>query len=225
MVYAARISFLLAAAVLVSSCKGEAHKQGEEHESFAATYDGDPYLGRVTVSIRPPGWTTSDSNYEYGTSTAAFTDLHGGKVRFVLMGNIASKGDAGFAADGLQNADGWSTGDGDVVLTIDKDGNISGGGKAPPNKFRFSGLLEPDRIQLDVDLELLEAGQGGMPAGTHFLFEYRLHRTLSQIASATRTEDAADSEGDCKRVEYHLKSVPNLFGGAMGMVSVPECIK
>ena len=214
----------MAALLLAAPCQGEQRASDEKHASFAARYAGAPYQGRVTVSIRPPGWTTGDSNYEYGTGSAAFTALHGDAVRFVLTGSIARQGDAGFAAEGTQHAGGWSSGPGDVVLSVDKDGPITGGGTAPPNRYRFNGLLEPDRLQLDVDLELLQRGQGGMPAGTHFLFEYRLHRPLPQIAQRRRKEPA-DDNGDCKRVEYHLKSVPNLFGGAMGMVSVPECIR
>jgi hypothetical protein len=114
-----------------------------------------------------------------------------------------------------------------VRLDNGNDGTVSGGGKAHPNLFKFDGRMAQRHIDLKVELELLEESKGGLPAGSRFLFDYRLNRKVMVAADQTKGEQTKREQtgnGGCKRIEYRLKNVPNLFGGAMGLVRVPYCI-
>jgi hypothetical protein len=200
---------------------------GQEPHRFLQTYAGEPYTGRVSVRIVRPGTPRNAGRLDSGTSTAEFSGQENGKVRLVLVGNIDKEGDAGFAVDGNVGPSGWSSLTNGVRLDIGNDGTVSGAGKAHPNLFKFDGRVTQRHIDLKVELELLEENKGGLPAGTRFLFEYRLNRKVMAAADQTKSEQTKKEQtedGGCKRIEYRLKNVPNPFGGAMGLVRVPYCI-
>jgi hypothetical protein len=200
---------------------------GQERHPFLQTYAGEPYAGRVSVRIVRPGTPRNAGRLDSGTSTAEFSGQENGKVRLVLVGNIDKKGDAGFAIDGDVGQSGWSSLADGVRLDIGNDGAVSGGGKAHPKLFKFDGRVTQRHIDLKVELELLEESKGGLPAGTRFLFDYRLNRKVMAVADQTKSEQTKreqTGDGGCKRIEYRLKNVPNPFGSAMGLVRVPYCI-
>lgn len=213
---------MFALIVMAPACRG-----GDE-DGFIRSLSGDPYLGGVEVEIQPPAGASRGA--DSGTGSVQFTLMQGGKARLVLVGNIKDEGDAGFAVDGEYDRAGWTSRTGDVVLRIGSDGKISGGGKAYPNQFRFGGSVSEQDIDLTVDLEILKATQSGLPAGTKFVFTYRLDRDVATVATRGSRERSGGQgrksarSGNCKRVEYYLKNIPNFGGGAMGLVRVPRCI-
>lgn len=201
---------------------------GKERQDFIQAYTGAPYMGRVGVRITPPAGSGRRSTTDSGQGSAQFTSTSGNQARLIVVGNIRGDADAGFVLDGTYDDSGWKSKVGDVRLEIGPDGTISGGGEAPPHRFRFGGTMTKEQALLEVDLELLKSSEGGFPPGTHFVFDYRLERRVAAADDESEREShgsESDDAGDCKRVEYRLKSVPNPFGGSMGLVRVPECIR
>lgn len=173
------------------------------------------YFGVVKVRVLPPGGSGVRPTSRNGTGSAEL-DTSG---RLVVVGDVDGDADAGFAADGRFEAGGWSGGTGTVELRIASDGTISGGGMADGNRMSIEGRIDRRRLDLFFEIELVAASGGGFPAGTRFQFRYDLWRPFERPAGqAGRTP-----EGGCREVVYRNKLVPNLSGGAMGMVRVPEC--
>lgn len=207
---------MLRAAVLAMALAPLSACGADEAQHFMQTFSGDPFMGRVGVGIRPPYGSGHEGRRDSGLGTLQVQTTDDHSARLIVVGNIRAPGDAGFVVDGTYDENGWRSTQGDVEIRIAPDGTISGGGVSHPTRFRFGGNITGDEVLLEVDLELLEASEGGFPAGTHFNFYYVLQRARA---------DAQGDDGDCERIEYRLQSVPNPFGGSMGMVRVPECIR
>ncbi|NZA26795.1 hypothetical protein H0E84_10405 [Luteimonas sp. SJ-92] len=184
-------------------------------------YAGDPYIGAVQVRIVPPdGSPIRDT----GTASAQIVDEGEGRARLILVGNIKENADAGFAIDGVYDASGWRAEADGVQLRIGADGAISGGGAAPPQRFRFEGAVTRGVFELETELELLERN-GNLPAGTKFVFSYRLQRAAAgeqDAASAPRTSAGRE---DCKRIVWRTRHIAGFGGGPMQMIQVPECVR
>lgn len=220
-----RAAVVFALASLAPAC-------GDDDHGFIRSLSGDPYLGDVKVEIQPPAG--ANRGADSGTGSAQFILMEAGKARLVLVGNIKGQGDAGFAAVGDYDRSGWSSKTGEVVLRIASDGTISGGGKAYPNQFRFDGLVSEQDIKLTVDLEILKKTQSGLlPAGTKYVFTYDLNRDRDVPMTASRVSRESSGgqgkarpsvrSGNCKRVKYYLKNIPD-GRGALALVRVPRCI-
>lgn len=189
---------------------------GAEARDGVRALAGEAYAGTVIVRVTPPEGSGVRAVRRSGPATASL----GEDGRLVVVGNIDQDADAGFAADGTFRDGGWSGRSEGVQLGIGADGGIRGGGVAGGNRMSIEGRLGERDFDMLFELELLADSAGGFPAGTRFEFEYDLRRQ-----TAGGTGDQAPGDGACKRVEYRLKLVPNLSGGAMGMVRVPECIR
>ncbi|WP_407353218.1 hypothetical protein [Luteimonas sp. R10] len=207
-----KLSPLLLVPVSVAACGGQPGPQ------FLQPYFGDPYLGEVRVRVDAPEEAHAGSS-DRGRGSAHFME-EDGKTRFVVAGSFGEAGDAGFTVDGAYEGQAWVSESGGVRLEIGPDGTIAGGGIAHPHRLEFSGNVSETRLELDVDLETLEANPNGLPAGTRFAFHYDLERGTEEPPGDAGGNDA---EAACNRIEWRLKNVPNLSGGAMGLVRVPVC--
>lgn len=201
--------FLLAAWPL-AGCAAEQSAKG------IRALAGEAYVGTVIARVTPPEGSGVRATRRSGPASASL----GEDGRLVVVGNIDRDADAGFAADGSFGGGGWSGGSEGVELAIGADGGIRGGGVAGGNRMAIEGRMAERSLDLQFTIQLLADSAGGFPAGTRFQFEYDLRR---QVPGGG--QQAAAGEGGCRKVEYRLKLVPNLSGGPMGMVRVPECIR
>lgn len=172
---------------------------------------GEAYLGLVRSRVLPPEGSGIAGSRGSGSASAELQE----SGRLVVVGNLERDADAGFAADGRFTEGGWqSAGDG-VELAIAPDGSIQGGGVSGGNRMTIEGQLTRRKLDVFFEIELTSESAGGFPAGTRFQFGYELWRPY----------EAVQGNGDdpCREVVYRSKLVPNLSGGPMGLVQVPEC--
>lgn len=194
----------------------EAARPRSTRDDIRAFADG-AYLGLVRVRIVPPEGSAVRPLSRSGTASGEL-DASG---RLVVVGDIDREADAGFAADGRFVDAGWVGAGGDVELRIAADGSIRGGGIADGNRTTIEGRIDRRKLELVVEVALLAGSDGGFPAGTRYRFGYELWRPFT--GAAGRTGQAGQGADRCREVVYRTKLVPNLGGGAMGMVRVPEC--
>ena len=210
---------LLAAMLLVvaplAGCEAKAPVAEEDADGIRA-FAGGAYFGVVKVRVIPPEGSDARPASRNGTGSAELQD----SGRLVVVGDIDREADAGFAADGAFADGGWAGGSGGVELAIAADGAITGGGTADGNAMSIEGRIDRRRLDLFFEIELLADSAGGFPAGTRFQFRYDLWRPFKRPPDQ---EDGPTPPGGCREVVYRNKLVPNLSGGAMGMVRVPEC--
>lgn len=215
----ARWSMLLVAAIAIAlplaGCKAkEADQPGGEAGGIRA-YAGGAYFGLVRARVVPPEGSGIRATSRNGTGSAELEP----SGRLVVVGDLDKEADAGFAADGRFEQGAWSNEGGDVQLRIAADGAISGGGIADGNRMTIEGDIDKRKLDLYFEIELLQASAGGFPAGTRFEFSYELWRPFER----PKGQQGDTPKGGCREVVYRNKLVPNLSGGAMGMVRVPEC--
>lgn len=203
-----------------SASAGARSTPGDGKEEARGTGDirafaGGAYFGVVKVRVLPPEGSDARATSRNGTGSAELQE----SGRLVVVGDIDREADAGFAADGGFAGGGWSGGSDGVALRIGPDGAISGGGEADGNAMAIQGSIDRRRLDLFFEIELLADSDGGFPAGTRFQFRYDLWRPFERAPG----QGGRTPKGGCREVVYRNKLVPNLSGGAMGMVRVPEC--
>lgn len=189
------------------------------------SYGGEPYLGKVDVNGYVPD-NFSNGIEDSGTGSAYFTKTEDGKIRLVVTGNINQPSDAGFVVEGIETDSGWSSSEGGVNIVIGKDGKISGSGVSHPNRLLFNGLVSAENFDLEVETELLEANQKGLPPGTKIIFSYDLQRTIKrEEADAVVPGNSENTNRPCKRTVWQVRNIANLSGGPMIMTQVPVCVE
>lgn len=186
------------------------------------------FEGPLQVSIRSPD---GESRQDSGRAGARLEQAGDGRMRMVVSGSIAQEGDAGFVVEGAVDEDGWTASHEGVQLHLAPDGRLRGGGRLGHQLLDLQGSVDAERFSLETTIELAEASGGGFPAGTRFTFQY----TLERVAEPPIVDEAAGQEtraspnnaemGDCKRIDWRLRNVPNLSGGAMSLVRVPVCVQ
>ncbi|GGJ96322.1 hypothetical protein [Luteimonas terricola] len=205
---------VIALGVAARTGSGDGKADAGESTDIRA-FAGGAYFGVVKVRVLPPEGSGVRATSRNGTGSAELQD----SGRLVVVGDIDSEADAGFAADGGFAGGGWSGGSGGVELRIAPGGAISGGGTVDGNAMSIKGSIDRRRLDLFFEIELLSDSGGGFPAGTRFQFRYDLWRPFEHAPG----QRGRTPEGGCREVVYRNKLVPNLSGGAMGMVRVPEC--
>lgn len=193
---------------------GDGREAAREAAGIRA-FAGGAYFGVVKVRVLPPEGSDARATSRNGRGSAELQD----SGRLVVVGDIDQEADAGFAADGVFAGGGWSGGSNGVALRIGPDGAVSGGGEADGNAMTIEGSIDQRRLDLFFEIELLADSGGGFPAGTRFQFRYDLWRPFERPPG----QGGRTPKGGCREVVYRNKLVPNLSGGAMGMVRVPEC--
>lgn len=188
---------------------------GEADATGIRAFAGGAYFGVVKVRVLPPEGSGARPASRNGTGTAELQE----SGRLVVVGDIDREADAGFAADGDFTGGGWHGGSDGVDLRIADDGAIVGDGIADGNALTIEGRMDRRRLDLFFEIELRADSDGGFPAGTRFQFRYDLWRPFERPPGQAGSTPA----GGCREVVYRNKLVPNLSGGAMGMVRVPEC--
>ena len=186
-------------------------------------FEGAPYLGSVEVVADVPG-----------EGAGAIRDSGHGSVHFdrspgaaatalVLGGSIKEEGDAAFFLEGVRDGPRWRSNGPEVKVIIAGDGGISGGGEVGNQALDFAGRATDGTFDLDVGVTLKSASAKGLPAGTRFLFSYRLRRdAASPAAGADAGRDG--QKGQCKRFVWRIRNIADFSGGPMRMIQVPECV-
>lgn len=193
-----------------------AHGTPDGHPDGIRGLAGGSYFGVVKVRVVPPDGSGIRATTRNGRASASLEP----SGRLVVSGDVDRESDAGFAAEGRFSSGGWEGGSGAVELRIGPDGSIAGGGIADDgNRMEIEGRVNHRRLDLLFEIELLGVTAGGFPPGTRFQFRYDLWRPFERPPG----QAGATPDGGCREVVYRSKLVPNLSGGAMGMVQVPEC--
>lgn len=209
----ARLCLPLALALAAGACH-----DSEARPPFPST----PYEGRVRVEIMPPGGGGHD---ERGQATARFSPDGSTATGLSVIGAISDpRGDTGLELKGAPMRDGgWRGRMGDVQVTIDPAGRITGGGTLHPQSFTVSGRMSPTDFDLVVTVELLEPNAGGLPRGTRMRFTYDLEQRAGASRSDTPRRKRRASLEDCRNVAYEVRPVPDPAGGTLVMRRMPVC--
>lgn len=180
----------------------------------------NPYLGRVEAHVEIPG---TPSRRESGSASAYFTRTDNGQTSLVVLGRIREDSDNGFTADGIESESGWSSLTGE--LTISNDGTITGTKVDHPNRYRYDGFVSEERFNLEVEHELLEENERGVPSGAKVTYRYALSREVNENANGTVAPEEENGDRECRRTVWQTRNVANLSGGPMIMVRVPVCVE
>lgn len=169
-----------------------------------------PYTGRVDFHVTLP---SEKPITRYGTGSVLLMRSSAGKASLQLQGKVPdSTTESELTIPGLYDAAGWRSEPGDVHVSIAADGRISGGGSRDGRTFLFSGSFTQTDVRMEVRVTTAHA-EGGAPAGTLLIFDYRVKRE-PLVAEADQ-----DGEEGCRLV---MRPIAN-FGGGMTMAQVPEC--
>ncbi len=178
------------------------------------------YEGVVSARVVPPKGSGVRATSRHGSATAVLESTGKDAAQLILDGRLERDGDASFLAPLTRSGDDWQGRSDDFELAILGDGRVRGEGRFGGQPMRFDGTWQGNDLRLLVEIESPGDTTGGFPAGTRFQFQYRLRHVPERPESAA----GEPGEGGCREVVYRLKLTPNLFGGTMNMVSVPECV-
>lgn len=213
-------------ALALALCTAAGGCQGADPPAWVASLSGTPYEGDVALRIDAPG---APVRRMAGSGRATFTDRGDGRATLALetaMGG-GSQGDLDLVLDGRYGARGWQGSRDGLTLRIAPDGQLSGEGVSPPNRYVFAGRLQPARFDLQLDLRPQAAAAGGAME-----FRYALSRASTAAGktagrvTAQQGDAATGADGDkpCRKRGTRMRSVANVGGGGMSMVAVPVCL-
>ncbi|HRO58069.1 MAG TPA: hypothetical protein PK177_02715 [Burkholderiaceae bacterium] len=190
-----------------------------EDAEGARAYADRVYRGVVSARVVPPKGSAARARSDHGSGTAELQLTGKDTARLLLIGNVRNDNDASFAAEGRFVGDGWEGGTG-VPVTIAADGRIAGSGTNAGNRMSIEGRFSGRKLDALVEIRPTAATAGGFPEGTLFQFRYKL---VDPPPMARGSGGGRAADGSCREIVYRNKLVPNLFGGTMSMVRVPEC--
>ncbi len=191
----------------------------EDTPSGARAFAGRTYQGVVSARVQPPKGSGIRATNHHGGGTAELQLTGRDTARLLLIGNVQKDNDASFATDGQFVGADWRSASA-VPVTISSDGRISGSGETDGNHIEIDGRFVDRKLDVFVELRPTTATPGGFPVGTAFQFRYKLVYAVPY--ADTPAGDGKKRDG-CREVVYRTKLVPNLFGGTMSTVRVPEC--
>ncbi len=202
---------LTAVTLLLAGLPGRADVTGEAVKGAVELYDGT-----VEVEIFLPD-RDGRVHFDWGDATASFTLQDDGQMAVAVTGNIEDENDVGFHLLLEPSGDsGWQGVTDEWTFAISPAGKISGQGQSIGQRVSIAGTHTSDDIALDLIVTITDDTlEAGLSPGTRFVFEYTLHR---QGASDQGT-------AECARIGWRMQVTPNLWGGAMDMMSVPYCIE
>ena len=210
-----RMACLLALLIIASGLAPPA--RAEDPAPGARAFAGRPYTGVVSARVRPPKGSGIRAVNRHGGGTAELQMTGKDTATLLLIGNVEKDNDASFAAEGRFVGADWQGG-AEIPVRISGEGRISGSGTKDGNQMRIEGRFEGHKLDVFVELRPMSTTPGGFPVGTTFSFEY----TLQHLKPRARSEGSGKGDG-CREIVYRTKLVPNLFGGTMSTVRVPEC--
>lgn len=210
---------MLVALAAVSALAASAPAPATDTPTGARAFAGRTYQGVVTARVQPPKGSGIRARNHHGSGTAELQLTGKDSARLLLVGNVQEDNDASFAADGEFVGAEWRSASA-VPVTISDDGRISGSGQADGNHVEIDGQFVDRKLDAFVELRPMAATAGGFPVGTAFQFRYRL---VHAVSNPDRPAGDGKQRDGCREIVYRTKLVPNLFGGTMSMVRVPEC--
>lgn len=190
-----------------------------ENSQGARAYADRVYRGVVSARVTPPKGSGARARSDHGGGTAELQLTGKDTARLLLIGNVRNDNDASFAADGRFVGEDWQGGTG-VPVRISADGRIAGSGMNADSRMSIEGRFSGRKLDVLVEIRPTAATAGGFPEGTLFQFRYKL---VDPPPMAEGSGGARAGDGSCREIVYRNKLVPNLFGGTMSMVRVPEC--
>ncbi|MCO5118309.1 MAG: hypothetical protein M9951_01565 [Burkholderiaceae bacterium] len=205
------VALLVASSGLAASPPAHAADASQGARAFA----GRTYEGVVSAHVKPPRGSGFRAVNRHGRGTAELQMTGKDTATLLLIGNVEKDNDASFAAEGRFVGADWRGGT-EAMVTISGDGRIAGSGTVDGNQMDIRGRFEGRKLDVYVELRPLSATSGGFPAGTAFQFGYTL------VDPVAIEPGSGDGDG-CREIVYRTKLVPNLFGGTMSTVQVPEC--
>ncbi len=202
---------LTAATLLLAAFPGRADVAGEAVKNAVELYDGT-----IEVEIFLPD-RDRRVHFDWGDATASFAPQDDGQMAVAVNGSIEDENDVGFHLLLEPWGDsGWQGVTDEWTFAISSAGKISGHGQSIGQQVSIAGTRTPDDIALELIVTITDdAIEAGLSPGTRFVFEYTLRR---QGASD-------DGTAECARIGWRMQVTPNLWGGAMDMMSVPYCIE
>jgi hypothetical protein len=202
---------LTAVTLLLAGLPGRADVTGEAVKGAVELYDGT-----VEVEIFLPD-RDGRVHFDWGDATASFTLQDDGQMAVAVTASIEDENDVGFHLLLEPSGDsGWQGVTDEWILAISPAGKISGHGQSIGQQVSMAGTHTLDYIALELIVTITDDTlEAGLSPGTQFVFEYTLHR---QGASDQGT-------AECARIGWRMQVTPNLWGGAMDMMSVPYCIE
>lgn len=212
-------SIRTSAAPILAACIAAGALADNPVETFRA-YAGEPFGGSVVVRVINPENPARPVLRERGPATAQFVEENGETFRLILNGTIDQEGDAGFTVTGTLDETGWRSGTQDVSMSVGPDGKITGGGTQSNQKMTFSGEVTAIRFRIEVEAEMLEETAGGFPVGTTFHYNFNMRR----VSTLQEGPGERETDGECRRIVWQSRNLPNLGGGSMIFTQVPVCV-
>lgn len=193
------------------------------HAASAGFVDNH-YYGSVSVTaLRPDG---SLLVSEKGKASASFTltDQQGLSVN--LTGTIDKDGDNGLTFQLTRSDTGWKREVENQNFHISTVGKITGEERTPESITNWTGTADADGVQLETRIEFIGNTSSAPEPGTVFSFTYKLLPEIRNphLESTSPANSTIGSDHKCSRIEWRLQAVPNIWGGAMDMISVPHCV-
>ncbi len=184
--------------------------------------------GKYVGTVQVEAWSGDGSIIvaDSGQAEAVFRLTDDGGLMLVVTGSIDQDGDNGLVFQLLPDDNGWSRRGEEQNFAIGTDGRIVGQEWAADRMISWSGTVSPETMALETRIEFTEDAGSGAQSGTAFSFRYMLAATeVDQVEKEIPSaNDPAKMDEKCSRVEWRLQAVPNIWGGAMDMISVPHCV-
>jgi hypothetical protein len=185
----------------------------DEAAAAEPSYIGKTYTGRVLAEIERDDLAIKQRHY--GSASAEFTRLSDDKARLVLFGTIEKPGDAAMTVEGRYDESGFRATNGDLSITVNAAGTISGGGTVNNEQFRFEGKASDTDLDLRVSNSPAAGAKPSVIRGIDFTYE------METEAGAERRTGGKK----CREIRYEMRPVANIGDGTMSMLSVPVCIE
>ncbi len=212
-------SIVLQTAILFVGLSGGTYARDISPNFLNISYSGTVHVNAVT---KDGTLIASDS----GVANAVIELSDENELMVRVTGNINENGDNGLIFQLDADDQGWSRNSGDQHFAITMDGGIIGQEHTAETLTHWTGTISPDGLQLKTRIEFIGSGSSLAHGGDVFSFSYNLAPVPNEAPqeNVLSGQEREESDEECTRVEWRLQATPNIWGGAMDMISVPHCV-